>query len=192
MGGTGSGNHYHWWRLPKKNLVENCRSLDGNVWTRQGILKAGVCHAGRWAWFRDEARTERTASLGYEVCTLDPGDAWLRLTYTLTQTQQDVDYRVRLSGTQPRFGGLRWWFHCPLTVNGVACGRRVGKLYLQGRYFGCRHCHDLTYRSAQQHDSRVDFLRRNPEALLALLDDPKARGLGRLVLALKALDPDWF
>jgi len=39
-----------------------------------------------------------------------------------------------------------------LTVNGVACNRRVGKLYLPpgGRYFGCRACYDLAYRSSQR------------------------------------------
>jgi hypothetical protein len=62
-----------------------------------------------------------------------------------------LDYRVRLVTTRPRFGGLRWWFVCLLIVNGRPCSRRVGKLYLppHGRYFGCRHCHDLTYATCQ-------------------------------------------
>jgi hypothetical protein len=47
----------------------------------------------------------------------------------------------------------------------------VGKLYLPpySRYFGCRLCHDLTYRSAQEHDKRADFFRKNPAALYTLL-----------------------
>lgn len=50
--------------------------------------------------------------------------------------------QVWLTATRPRFGGLRWWFVCPLVVKGRSCKRRVGKLYLppHGRYFGCRHC----------------------------------------------------
>jgi hypothetical protein len=78
---------------------------------------------------------------------------------------------------------------CPLLVQGQACNRRVAKLYLppSSRYFGCRYCQDLTYTSAQEHDKRVDTLRRNPEALLALMDDPKALGTSQLLLALKAL-----
>jgi hypothetical protein len=65
-----------------------------------------------------------------------------------------------VTSTVPRFGGLRWWFVCPLAVNGRDCGRRVGKLYLPdgARYFGCRRCHDLVYRSSQQ--------ARKPGALL--------------------------
>jgi hypothetical protein len=65
------------------------------------------------------------------------------------------DYSVRLVATRCHLGGVRWWFVCPLSTNGVACGRRVRKLYLRGRYFGCRHCHGLTYLSTQQSDSRV-------------------------------------
>jgi hypothetical protein len=71
----------------------------------------------------------------------------------------------------------RWWFVCPLVVNGRPCNRRVGKLYLPGasRYFGCRHCYDLTYTSCQEHDKRVDRLRKllrwNPGALNALVDE---------------------
>ncbi|MHB1423319.1 MAG: hypothetical protein ACYC3I_09020 [Gemmataceae bacterium] len=65
---------------------------------------------------------------------------------------------------------------------------RVGKLYLppDSRYFGCRHCHKLTNRSAQEHAKRVDALRHNPAALLALMDDPKALNTSQLLLALKA------
>ena len=65
---------------------------------------------------------------------------------------KEVHIPVRLQATRPGFGGKCWWFTCPLTVSGVACNRRAGKLYLPpgGRYFGCRHCYDLTYRSSQR------------------------------------------
>jgi hypothetical protein len=51
----------------------------------------------------------------------------------------------------------------------VPCDRRVAKLYLPpgGRYFGCRECYRLTYRSAQEHDARVGALLKDPEALEA-------------------------
>ena len=65
---------------------------------------------------------------------------------------EDVRIPVSLQSTPTQFGGRRWWFTCPLVVNGVPCGRRVGKLYLppKARYFGCRTCHGLTYRSCQE------------------------------------------
>ena len=188
MGGPGSGNHYHWWRPTKRTTVEQCRSLDAGRWMREDILKAGVRHAGGWCWFRDAARTQRTADISYEVNTSD-APPWLRLSYTFAASGEAVDYRVPLVTTRPRFGGLRWWFVCPLVVGGRPCGRRAGKLYLPpgGRYFGCRRCHELTYESVQRHDARVDALRRNPDELCRMLDDPARLDAARLLLALKAL-----
>jgi hypothetical protein len=87
------------------------------------------------------------------------------------------------------FGGERWWGRCPLVLDGRSCGRRVRKLYLApgARYFGCRLCYRLSYRSAQDHDKRVDALRRNPDALAALVSDPTVASARDLILALKAL-----
>ena len=79
---------------------------------------------------------------------VDPADAWVRLIYTSTTratgAKVDNDYRVRLETTRPNFGGLRWWFLCPIT------GRRVGVLYLPGRggtMFASRQAWGLAYRS---------------------------------------------
>jgi hypothetical protein len=70
------------------------------------------------------------------------------------------------------------------------CGqRRMGKRSLPpgDRYFGCRHCCELTYTSCQDRDKRVSFLRRNPQALLALLEDAgKGLPTSRLILGLQA------
>lgn len=53
---------------------------------------------------------------------------------------------IRFKQTYPHFGGVRWWFACPW------CHRGVSKLYLlpNARYFRCRTCHHLTYRSRQE------------------------------------------
>jgi hypothetical protein len=90
---------------------------------------------------------------------------WIRLFYTITRTHDKMDYRIRLTTTSPYFGGLRWWYICPLSVNGRSCHRRIGKLYLPNyaRFYGCRHCYELTYRSCQEADKRVYWLRHNPE-----------------------------
>jgi hypothetical protein len=160
MGGPGSGNHYHWWRSGKKTTVEDCRFLDANRWMREGILRAGVWRQGGWAWFRDEEREEKTSSIGYEVNTQDAPPR-VRLFYTFTEKGEHVDYCIPLVTTQPHLGGLRWWFVCPLVVNDRPCNRRVGKLYLPpgGRYFGCRHCYDLTYTSCQESHKYDRFYR---------------------------------
>ena len=90
------------------------------------------------------------SSIGYTVTGND--DAWaVTLDYRWRGTEA-ILIPVRLEMTPTQFGGRRWWFTCPLIVGRVACRRRVGKLYLPpgGRYFGCRNCHNLTYRSAQE------------------------------------------
>lgn len=50
--------------------------------------------------------------------------------------------------SRPNFGGLRWWFACPVT------GRRVGKLYLPGgrSLFASRHAYRLAYQSQRDPD----------------------------------------
>jgi hypothetical protein len=151
MGGSGSGNYYHWWRSGKKTAVEDCLSIDANRWKREGILKAGVRLSGSWRWLYASGREN---SINYEVLTIDMVRPLLRLSYSQsrpgTEQRESMDYDVALTTSRPRFGGLRWWFVCPLTVNGRPCHRRCGKLYLHGCYFGCRTCHGLTYTSSQE------------------------------------------
>jgi hypothetical protein len=173
MGGSGSGNFYHWWRSSKKATVEDCLSLDANRWMREGILKAGLERWGSWRW---TYHSGSSFSLNYEVQTLDMDNPRVRLSYKWTfdgqGEVQSAEYDIRLTTTCPQFGGLRLWFICPLLINDRACNRRVGKLYLPGRahYFGCRHCYDLTYTSCQEsrkYDGLARFFARNLDTDLA-------------------------
>ena len=66
--------------------------------------------------------------------------------YRNEQPREDVHIEVSLSWSSCNYGGKRPWFLCP----GKGCGRRVAKLYLAGKYFLCRHCHNLTYLSQRQ------------------------------------------
>jgi hypothetical protein len=184
MGGFGSGRRE--WN-GKAQTVEHCLTLDANRLTRLGVLKDGTCLSGVISWPAGASGENR---VGCQVCTLDGAEPWIRLYYSLTATGANEDYRVTLTTTRPQYGGLRWWFVCPLVVNGVACNRRLGKLYLPpgGRYFGCRRCHRLTYASCQEHDKRVDALRRNLALLEAAVYGP--RNLTLLCLAWRALEKD--
>jgi len=162
MGGHGSGR---WKGQVKKDLVEDCLALDASRWTREGILREGVWQSGGWEWRNTWGK--KVASIGYVVNTLDPTRPVVHLVYALTLfsgEKEEIDEPVPLQTTRPHFGGVRWWFTCPLLVNGKPCRRRVRKLYRPpgGRYFGCRQCCGLTYRSVQEHDRRVDALLRNP------------------------------
>ena len=89
------------------------------------------------------------ASANYSVSAGDDDERVLLLSYCL-RGSEDISTAIRLHTTRPNFGGRRWWFECPLLVGDRECGRRAGKLYLKGRYFGCRDCHDLTYQSCQE------------------------------------------
>lgn len=89
------------------------------------------------------------SSVGFTVDTTD-NLPHIRFNYTQTGwdgEKEKMNYRVELETTSCHFGGKRHWFICPLVKNGVACRRRVGILYIAGKYFGCRQCYDLAYRS---------------------------------------------
>jgi hypothetical protein len=146
MGGYGSGR---WDNHSKATTVEECRLLNISRWVREGVIAPDTSRRGLWVW-TNSYTGERTASIGYEVDTTG-SPSWARLLYTYTPMggePESCDYTIQLVTTRPHFGGLRWWFVCPLR----GCGRRVGKLYLPpgGRYYGCRHCYQLTYESCQE------------------------------------------
>ena len=131
------------------------------------------------------ASGEETDSVGIAVSVSreDYGGDYVRVFYTwtnrVTEEKTDLDYKIHLETTPCKFGGVRFWFVCPLWRDGQYCGRRVGKLYLPGTatYFGCRHCYNLTYQSCKEHDSRMSALAKLPVGELEKLlrnKDPKA------------------
>ena len=113
---------------------------------REGILDAGVHHTGRWMW-RNAHTGEETLSVNYEVNTREMILPWVRLYYTFPAAQVDIDYRVRLQTTSPRFGGLRWWFVCDLSINGAVsahatCSKQLSQTRRSKRYEAMCNCPD--------------------------------------------------
>jgi hypothetical protein len=183
MGGFGSGR---WGLHSKAGTVEESRVLDLGQLVREGAFRPW--NSGTFRWVHGE---QEVASVSYTVRPEASGLV-LSLSYRWTQAGgegEDVTIPVRLETTTLPSGGVRWWGRCPLVVGGTPCTRRVRKLYLPPgeTYFGCRCCHRLTYRSVQEHDKRVDLLRRNPEALAAIMGDPRAASINQLMVALKTL-----
>ena len=113
MGGYGSTR---WGWHSKRLTVQDCAVLDATRWTSQGILAPGGCWVGN-AVGQFMHVGVRAGSLRYEVDTTDCREPWVRLYYTLTGTNQCLDYKVGLTTTRPTFGGLCWWFVCPLVKN---------------------------------------------------------------------------
>ena len=141
MGGPGSGNHWRW--QGKKTTVEE--SLVVSMRDFRKRLYRGA--AGTFTWPRASGGK---SSIGYFVSWND--DAPTVTLHYRWRDQEDVRLPVRLEMTPAQFGGRRWWFTCPLCVRGVTRNRRAGKLYLPpgAKFFGCRKCHGLTYRSCQE------------------------------------------
>lgn len=179
MGGLGSGQR---WR--KKGVVEGRLAIDTADLKRMELLTPGPAErAGALEWRRAGAE-KPTSSVSYRL-TVGPSAGTLRLLYSMKSLGADFDYPVRLVTTSCHLGGVRWWFVCPLVKNGAVCGRRVRKLYLCGRYFGCRRCHNLSYRSTQESDSRVYALAR---AGLDAMPAIEGSSVAQLGVTLRALD----
>jgi hypothetical protein len=190
MGGYGSGR---WGSEVTKYTVEDCQSLKIKDIASQGILEPGL-RAFRSVTWRNSFTDEITSSICYEIDTSkdDLSFYFIRLFYTMTRTQEKIDYKIPLVTTQPNFGGLRWWFQCPLVINDRPCLRKVSAIHRtpNGRYYGCRHCLRLTYRSCQESDKRVSWLKNNPvalESLLSRVSDKDGVSNKDLFMALKVL-----
>ena len=129
------------------------------TWLRKnGYMRPGS-HAGTVQW--KNALDEVTGSIDLRsmIGADISGGGYVRLFYTITDRSSgkkgNLDYQIGLSTSPCHYGGVRYWFLCPLAKDGQPCQRRTTKLYLTGGagYFGCRVCYDLTYKSCQEHDS---------------------------------------
>ncbi len=115
-----------------------------------GKLEPGCVSNASIIWYRGE---EETSRIGYKISTMDD-DSYIELDYRTKwygeQEWRPIKYKVPLERVKCHFGGVRWYFVCPLFKSGRYCGRRVAVLYKAGDYFGCRHCADLTYDSCNE------------------------------------------
>lgn len=135
MGGWGSG------RQGGTPTVEAGLTIDLALLLRRGWIKDRHASAGQLTWKSDG---EQIATISHNYCLLYPDDAWLKLQYRNKRSGEWVsrEQRIRLSFTEPNFGGRRWWMHCPVS------GKRVGKLHLPpgGDIFASREAWRLGYR----------------------------------------------
>ena len=114
---------------------------------KNGYLpKDGGCRSGVINWSYND---ENKSSIGFIVNISGSEGNYIRLQYTHTdrwsEEKESLDYKVELTTTPCNYGGVRYWFICPLSKNGQYCGRRVGVIYSIGKWFGCRHCGDICY-----------------------------------------------
>lgn len=180
MGGVFSGK-----RESRKRIVESCAVIDTAYLKRWRLLTNGTRNSGSLEWA--QANGKKPAFwVGYTL-EIAPESGTLSLRYQLESPAEAVEYQISLVTTKCHLGGLRWWLICPLSCNGVRCGCRVRKLYLCGKYFGCRRCHNLTYRSRQESDSRVYAAVRGGLDF-ANVDAAERMSVSQLGFALKVLN----
>ena len=90
---------------------------------RVGLAVPGEWRSGTIFWTCGD---RPAGSISYEADMRDLDASELRLSYTRGEgdRKEHVKQTVRLTHTQPNYGGRRWWMICPYGHN------RVGKLYL--------------------------------------------------------------
>lgn len=156
------------WAGHRRNLtVEECPSLSVQLFrkTVSEVVSYERTARGTLTW-----GDGRTVSFRVELREGGPG---VCLIYRPERDGESPrDYFVRLVTTSPPVGGVRWWFVCPLVVNGKPCRKRVSKLYLPPgmSFWGCRTCYGLTYRSTQTHNGRVAAFMKDPERTMKTLE----------------------
>jgi len=135
---------YYW---SKKEEADNLHKVE--IWwlKKYGYLEKHCWKSGGIKWTNNWSGKE--SSIGFNVSLFEE-EQYIEFHYTRTKDdgeKENLDYKVPLTTTPCYFGGVRYWFICPWYANGIYCGRRVGVLYLGGKYFACRHCYNLTYNS---------------------------------------------
>lgn len=145
------------WSYSQKYEVEDCSILDIKFLKDNGYFSSyGKGGAIKWTY------------MDRVVCSIDVFVSGLpKKTVTLSYTvgkpeddnKQSVQAPIETVATKCNFGGVRYWFRCPLRINGIPCNRIVSKLYLAPNcnYFGCRHCLDLTYNKRKRNYNKGTF-----------------------------------
>ena len=151
MGGNGSGK---WHRLNTKTITDRCLSMDINEISKYSKLRHG--YEGTITW---------TSSMGKETkvdIRIEQQSIELDYVVNSRNDQGNINYAIQLTFTSCNYGSRRPWFSCPV------CGKRVAKLYLNGKYFLCRHCHNLAYVS--QSEELLHRLMRKAKKIREKLD----------------------
>jgi hypothetical protein len=145
-------------------MVEECLVFSIDAAVRDGVFNRppGAFCTSVWR----NSLGKEVSSVGFWVAGDLSGNCTLRFSYTASIRGKDVpvEYTVQTVTGPCGFVRFRRWFLCPLEVHGVPCRRRVSKLYLPpgAKYFGCRHCYNLTYRSRKKHNKTRDMLKKLP------------------------------
>jgi hypothetical protein len=131
-----------------KTEADSLNSLSVYWLKKHDYLEKGCSGSGGITWTRSSGRK---SSIGFYISV---PDLYAQLNYTQTNREtgkkKDFEYKIPLVTTPCNLGGVRYWFKCSMSKGGIFCGRRVATLYIDGEYFACRHCYNLTYSSKKE------------------------------------------
>ncbi|MDQ3159366.1 MAG: hypothetical protein M3P98_04520 [bacterium] len=142
------------WLRKKKYIEENCIWNGSLHWTHRPSGTRSNINA-----YIDNTSKIPTIKLSYTQTSYSTGE------------KSHYEYAIRLLKTPCKFGGSRHWFTCPLQHNGIACNRKASKLYLSGKYFGCRHCHQLSYNSKNENRKNKYFKAFNTDIQIDKIEE---------------------
>ncbi len=144
MGGLGSGG---WFRYgSKKSTANSQHDIDIRWMKKNDMLRPGTTCSLSWS-----RRGKETGSVS---CRIEENQMALHYRHRLHGGEwEQVEQTIPFARTSCNYGGHRTWFLCP------HCMKRVAILYGAGKYFLCRHCHDLVYAS-QQEDRSYRLIRK--------------------------------
>jgi len=134
----------------RKLRVDQCHGLDLAELRREGVLDGP--RGNVWTCTQPLPLTG-DSRVHLSLMEAAHGALGMGLVHDDPATGRMTGYLARLTWTPCHFGGGRWWWQCPLVVDGRPCQRRCRILYRPpgASYFACRVCHQLTYRSRQRH-----------------------------------------
>lgn len=130
----------------KKIEADQLKQLSVEFLKKKNYFSKGMTYGTvRWTFNNEESGSVAVESYVFEA------DSYIRLRYKInredSEESSNIEHKIHLTTTHCYFGGNRYWFICSVYKSGIYCGQRVGKLYLAGDYFACRHCYNLTYNS---------------------------------------------
>lgn len=132
-------------------IADECLKLNSSALNKHGFFQHS--QSATWKWSRYVYGDEQVDTISIRSIITSgsmSGANSIKLSYKTTfesGKEEEISYEVKLTSTPCVYGGKRWWFICPLAKNNILCNRRVAKLYKGEKYFGCRHCLNLTYYS---------------------------------------------
>lgn len=135
-----------------KQVAETNHRLNMPFLKKHKYLPQDYSHqCGTVNWTCGSSRSSISICVKVDPKKIYNDESYINLQYTNTSRwdgeKSEMNYKIPIITTHCNFGGVRYWFKCCLSVNGRFCGRRVGSLYQIGKYFGCRHCANITYQS---------------------------------------------